>query len=74
MTDKKESVEINCTGCGSAFRLWIPVESIGEWEEGVRINCIRCGAEHFVRKSGGVFEVSGAAPAASRKPGSSAFA
>lgn len=63
MTAKKESVEINCTGCDTAFRLWIPVESMDEWTKGVRINCIRCGAEHFVRRTAEGFEVRAAAEA-----------
>jgi len=73
MTAKKESVEINCAGCDTAFRLWIPVESMDEWTKGVRINCIRCGAEHFVRRTAAGFEVRASAepsqaPAAQAEP------
>lgn len=58
MSAKKEPVEIYCSECDSRFRLWIPAESITEWERGVRISCVRCGAYFFVKKSRAGFEIS----------------
>ncbi len=57
MNVKKEAVEITCSACSTAFRLWIPIDSTDEWEKGVRINCVRCGAEHLVRRDPEGFEV-----------------
>jgi CheY-like chemotaxis protein/DNA-directed RNA polymerase subunit RPC12/RpoP len=57
MTAKKEAVEITCSVCASSFRLWIPVDSLEEWDRGMRINCIRCGSEHLVKRDHEGFEV-----------------
>lgn len=56
---QKEAVEIHCAECGSTFRLWVPIETLGEWEHGARINCIRCGAPHLIGKVSGVFKATG---------------
>lgn len=53
----KESVEITCSECSGAFRLWIPAERLGEWEKGSRINCVKCGAKFFLVWTGAGFEV-----------------
>ncbi len=58
MAQKKESIEIHCAECNTGFRLWIPAESLPEWEKGVRINCIKCGAPHLVEKGRKGFDVS----------------
>lgn len=55
MAIQKEAVEIHCAQCGSTFRLWIPAETLREWEHGARINCVRCGAGHLIKKVDGVF-------------------
>lgn len=59
MAIQKEAVEIHCAQCGSTFRLWIPAETLREWEHGARINCVRCGAGHLLRKAAGVFSATG---------------
>ncbi|MBI2400551.1 MAG: response regulator transcription factor [Deltaproteobacteria bacterium] len=53
----KEPVEIKCSECSGAFRLWIPAERLGEWEKGSRINCVKCGAKFFLVWTGAAFEV-----------------
>lgn len=53
----KEPVEITCSECDSAFRLWIPAERLGEWEKGSRISCVKCGAKFFLVWTGAAFEV-----------------
>lgn len=55
MAIQKEAVEIHCGECGSTFRLWIPAETLREWEHGARINCVRCGAGHLIKKVDGTF-------------------
>jgi CheY-like chemotaxis protein/DNA-directed RNA polymerase subunit RPC12/RpoP len=57
MTAKKEPVEIKCAGCGANFRLWIPAESLKEWEKGGRISCIRCGEQFLVKRNESGFSV-----------------
>lgn len=56
-TADKEPVEIACSECESAFRLWIPSEKLAEWEKGSRISCVRCGAKFFLAWTGTAFEV-----------------
>lgn len=56
---QKEAVEIHCAECGSTFRLWVPIETLREWEHGARINCVRCGAAHLIGKVSGVFKATG---------------
>jgi CheY-like chemotaxis protein len=53
----KEPVEITCSECSGAFRLWIPAERLGEWEKGSRISCVKCGAKFFLVWTGAGFEV-----------------
>lgn len=53
----KEPVEIKCSECDVAFRLWIPAERLGEWEKGSRISCVKCGAKFFLVWNGEAFEV-----------------
>ncbi|OGP13842.1 MAG: hypothetical protein A2052_06060 [Deltaproteobacteria bacterium GWA2_54_12] len=53
----KEPVEITCSECSGAFRLWIPAERLGEWEKGSRISCVKCGAKFFLVWTGSAFEV-----------------
>lgn len=54
----KEPVEIKCSECATAFRLWIPAEKLGEWERGSRISCVKCGSQFFLKWNGSAFEVS----------------
>ncbi|MBW7957199.1 MAG: response regulator [Deltaproteobacteria bacterium] len=61
----KEPVEVACAGCGSRFRLWVPVESFPEWEKGVNINCVRCGARFLVKREAEAFAIT---PVAAEKP------
>jgi len=58
MAQKKEAIEIHCAECNAGFRLWIPAETLSEWENGAQINCIRCGAPHLVEKGKKGFNVS----------------
>lgn len=53
----KEPVEITCSECQGSFRLWIPADSLGEWERGSRISCVRCGAQFLLRWTGDGFDV-----------------
>src|SRR3990170_8389210 len=53
----KEPVEIKCSECDSAFRLWIPSDRLAEWEKGSRISCVKCGAKFFLVWTGAAFEV-----------------
>lgn len=53
----KEPVEISCSECNTAFRLWIPSERLGEWEKGSRVSCVKCGAKFFLVWTGEAFEV-----------------
>ncbi|CAG1065405.1 hypothetical protein BAC1_00986 [uncultured bacterium] len=53
----KEPVEIKCSECDVAFRLWIPTERLAEWEKGSRISCVKCGAKFFLVWNGEAFEV-----------------
>jgi len=62
MREKKEPLVIECAGCKSRFRLWIPVKAGSEWEQGARINCVRCGAAYIVRKAGDGFHVEAGTP------------
>ncbi|TAN60981.1 response regulator [bacterium] len=57
MTVKKEPLEIECSDCHKSFRLWIPVESLPEWESGSKISCIRCGARYLIKKNADGFLV-----------------
>lgn len=52
----KEPVEIDCSECGTSFRLWIPAERLDEWEKGSRISCVKCGAQFFLKWNGAEFE------------------
>lgn len=52
----KEPVEIDCSECGTSFRLWIPAERLDEWEKGSRISCVKCGAQFFLKWTGAEFE------------------
>ncbi|MEK7314076.1 MAG: response regulator [Deltaproteobacteria bacterium] len=63
MTIKKEAIEINCSGCGARFRLWIPEELLSEWGKGEDINCIKCGARFLVKSGPAGVSVTSAAPA-----------
>ena len=54
----KEPVEITCSECATAFRLWIPAERLAEWERGSRISCVKCGSQFFLKWNGSAFEVS----------------
>jgi len=54
----KEPVEVTCSECATAFRLWIPAERLSEWERGSRISCVKCGSQFFLRWNGSAFEVS----------------
>ncbi len=56
MSPKKEPIEIECSGCGARFRLWVPVDLLPEWEKGERINCFRCGVSILIKKSQEGFE------------------
>jgi CheY-like chemotaxis protein len=53
----KEPVEITCSECDTAFRLWIPSERLGEWKKGSRISCVKCGAKFFLVWTGAAFEI-----------------
>ena len=53
----KEPVEIKCSECDTAFRLWIPSERLSEWERGSRISCVKCGSQFFLKWNGSAFEV-----------------
>lgn len=53
----KEPVEVACAGCGSRFRLWVPVESFPEWEQGVNISCVRCGARFIAKREAEAFVI-----------------
>ena len=63
MTIKKEAIEINCSGCGARFRLWIPEELLSEWGKGEDINCIKCGTRFLVKGGPSGVSVTSAAPA-----------
>jgi len=71
MAEKKESVEVHCSECNTAFRLWLPQEFVPVDSTGVRINCVKCGARYLITKEGKSFkskkaEVAVAAPAPAR--------
>lgn len=66
MAANKESLEIECSECNKSFRLWIPVESLPEWESGCKISCIRCGARYLIKKNADGFLVALIKDAASR--------
>lgn len=51
MASKKEPIEIECAGCSSGFRLWVPTERLAEWEKGVKISCVRCGERYLVKRN-----------------------
>lgn len=53
----KEPVEIKCSECDTAFRLWVPSERLGEWEKGSKISCVKCGAKFFLIWNGQAFQV-----------------
>lgn len=63
MTIKKEAIEINCSGCGARFRLWIPEELLSGWGGGEEINCVKCGARFLVKGGPSGVSVTSAAPA-----------
>ena len=67
MTIKKEAIEINCSGCGARFRLWMPEELLSEWGKGEDINCIKCGARFLVKGGPAGVNVTSAAPAQAQK-------
>jgi len=53
----KEPVEIKCSECDTAFRLWVPSERLGEWAKGSKISCVKCGAKFFLVWNGQSFQV-----------------
>ncbi len=55
---EKQAIEINCSGCNTSFRLWVPEELVTEWEKGAKISCVRCSARFRVKKGDEGFEVS----------------
>ncbi len=60
----KEPVEVACAGCGSRFRLWVPLESFPEWEKGANISCVRCGARFLVKREAEAFVITSLAAVA----------
>jgi len=56
MAQKKEPVEITCSGCNTAFRLWVP-EDMPNIRVGVKVGCIMCGARYSLRKIEDGFDV-----------------
>ncbi|MBI5885941.1 MAG: response regulator [Deltaproteobacteria bacterium] len=56
MVQKKEPVEITCSGCNTAFRLWVP-EDMPNIRVGVKVSCVLCGARYTVRKTEAGFDV-----------------
>ncbi len=70
MAEKKESVEVHCSECNTAFRLWLPQEFAPVDSTGVRMNCVKCGARYLITKEGKSFKakkVEGGAPAPVKK-------
>ena len=47
----KEAIEIDCKGCGTRFRLWIPTELLSSWGDGEEINCVNCAVRFLIKKS-----------------------
>lgn len=47
---KKEALEVKCGHCNTKFRLWIPTETLPEWDKGTDINCIKCGARFEIKR------------------------
>ena len=74
MTIKKEAIEINCSGCGARFRLWIPEELLSGWGGGEEINCVKCGARFLVKGGPSGVSVTSAAPAQKASPAPETFA
>lgn len=68
MTIKKEAIEINCSGCGARFRLWIPEDLLSGWGGGEEINCVKCGARFLVKGGPSGVSVTSAAPARKAAP------
>lgn len=56
MAEKKESVEVHCSECNTAFRLWLPQEFVPVDSTGVRMNCVKCGARYLITKEGKSFK------------------
>ena len=46
---KKEPFEITCAKCNANFRLWVPTDTVTEWESGAKISCIKCGARYVIK-------------------------
>lgn len=63
MAQKKEPVEITCSRCNTAFRLWVP-EEMPNIRVGVKFSCVICGARYSVRKAEDGFDVKLVAEAA----------
>ncbi|MBI5562491.1 MAG: response regulator [Deltaproteobacteria bacterium] len=56
MAQKKEPVEISCSGCGAAFRLWVP-EEMPNIRIGVKVGCVLCGAQYSIKKTEAGYDV-----------------
>lgn len=56
MAQKKEPVEITCSGCNTSFRLWVP-EDMPNIRVGINVSCVMCGARFSVRKVENGFDV-----------------
>jgi len=56
MAQKKEPVEIACSGCNASFRLWVP-EEMPNIRVGIKVSCVLCGARYSVRKVENGFDV-----------------
>ncbi|MBI5971383.1 MAG: response regulator [Deltaproteobacteria bacterium] len=75
MAERKESVEVLCSECNTAFRLWLPQAFVPVDSTGVRINCVKCGARYLITKEGKSFKAKkaeGAAAAPAKKQAAAA--
>ncbi len=53
----KEAIEIDCKGCNTRFRLWVPTVLLSSWGDGEEINCVKCGMRYLIKKSGSTIQI-----------------
>ena len=58
----KEAIEIDCKGCGTRFRLWIPTELLSSWGDGEEVNCVKCAVRFLIKKSGKTVQITEVSP------------
>lgn len=53
----KEAIEIDCKGCKTQFRLWVPTVLLSSWGNGEEINCVKCGMRYLIKKSSSTIQI-----------------